>query len=138
MSEQDRLNPAERELEEALRSLAPTAAHVDPIGAAFEAGRRSTRRQVRLWRSATAASLVVLAVASVIPTGPVGVTRAPIIAEHAAPTSPHAIRPVSFAREPVAEHSLVMLQAAIREHGVSGLPATELPIVESRPRNDML
>ena len=46
------LNPAQRELEGALRSLAPAAARVDPVAAAFDAGRRSSGRQVHLWQAA--------------------------------------------------------------------------------------
>ena len=45
------LNPAQREVEGALRSLAPASARVDPVAAAFDAGRRSTRGRVRVWRA---------------------------------------------------------------------------------------
>ena len=59
MSDQDELNPAERELEAALKSLTPRAARLDPVAAAYSAGQRSARREVRGWRVATAAMALV-------------------------------------------------------------------------------
>ena len=67
MQDEAGLDPPERELELALRSLAPAVARIDPVSAAFEAGRRSSRRQVRLWQSAVAALLLVSAGSWLIP-----------------------------------------------------------------------
>jgi hypothetical protein len=55
-----RLGPAERELESALAALSPArAGGLDPVAAAFAAGRRSVRREARAWR---AAAIVMLAI----------------------------------------------------------------------------
>ena len=70
MSEMDELSSAERELEAALHSLAPASADVDLVPAAFEAGRRSARRQLRWWQSAAIALLVVSTAAWLLPRGP--------------------------------------------------------------------
>ena len=44
--EHDEINPADREVVESLRSLVPTAVRIDPVAAAFAAGRRSAENQV--------------------------------------------------------------------------------------------
>jgi hypothetical protein len=127
MSEQDGLNPAERELEEALKSIAPAAARIDTIGAAFEAGRRSVRSQLQLWRAATAAALLIGVGSWFVPLGSGFRPGAPVIAQ----------RPASFAH-PLAAQSVLMLQAAVREHGLAGLPPTRLPVVGSGRPSDLL
>jgi hypothetical protein len=58
--EDDGLSPAQRELESALRSLSPAPRDVDPIAAAYEAGRRSLRWHVHAWQSAAALVLIAL------------------------------------------------------------------------------
>src|SRR5205823_8945410 len=62
-NEPDDLNPADRELEQALKSLLPTSASIDPIAAAFSAGRRSATIPLRTWQSAAAAMLLIAAAA---------------------------------------------------------------------------
>jgi hypothetical protein len=59
MQEPDGLNSEELELERALRSLSPARADLDPIAAAFEAGRKVRQRQVRAWAGAFVVLLVV-------------------------------------------------------------------------------
>jgi hypothetical protein len=127
MSEQDGLNPAERELEEALKSLAPAAARIDPVSAAFEAGRRSVRTQLHVWRMATAAALMIGAGSWLIPIGAGIENRTPVVAVAATPMAPA-----------LAPQSVFVLQAAMREHGVAGLPATRLPDVGSGRASDVL
>jgi hypothetical protein len=127
MPEQDGLNPAERELEEALRSLAPVAARIDSVSAAFEAGRRSTRRQVHLWRAATAAALLIGVGSWLIPIGPSYETSVQIVDSGATPLV-----------QPLAAQSVTMLQAAYRNEGLAGLPPTQLPTVGSGRLGDML
>ena len=63
MQSEERLTPAERELEIALGMLAP-AATIDRDRMMFRAGQASVRRRQRLWQGTTAALAVVL-VASV-------------------------------------------------------------------------
>jgi hypothetical protein len=121
------LSPAQRELELALRSLAlPAPRGVDPIAAAFEAGRRSSQRQVRVWRSALAAVLVA------------GVGMWFVMSDRGGPgvkppSIPHgsvAVRSQTAPSDrPPAEQSLIMLQQTIRDKGVDSLPATYVPSV---------
>ena len=112
MQEPDELNSADRQLEETLKSFTPSKARVDVVGAAYEAGRRSVRRQLRLWRAATAALLLIGA----------GVVLFPI--EGPRSNVPIAIaRPSPVVSQRLAAQSVISLEAAIREHGVEGLPA---------------
>ncbi len=127
MPEQDGLNPAERELEEALKSLAPAAARIDPIGAAFEAGRRSVRSQVRVWRAATAAAILIGIGSWVLSVGPGIGTHVPVVAIT-----------VPSISQPLPPQSLFMLQAAYRDKGLAGLPATNLPPVGATRSADLL
>jgi hypothetical protein len=122
MSEQDGLSPAERELEAALRSLAPAAA--------FEAGRRSTRRQVRRWQLAAAAMLLVTA----------GMWWAPAGHDSFATTTDKLSVPLAESvrgTQPRAEQSLLMLRQAVWEKGVDGLPAVPLPPASSTRASEL-
>jgi hypothetical protein len=130
------LKPGQRELERALRSLAPRAPRVDPVAAAFDAGRRSSRRHVQLWRSAAAALLLIAGGSWLIPIGRRGadVTR---------PVSPGStlvihMRPLQPApAQPLPDESLIMLQQAMREKGLDGLPAPRLPAVRPVAAGDL-
>ena len=57
MSEHEELNPADREVAEALRSLTPAAVRIDPVAAAFAAGRQSARNQLVRWRGLAACAV---------------------------------------------------------------------------------
>lgn len=62
MQDEQPLNPAEQELEAALRELRPAAAQIDRDAVLFKAGYQSAIRQMRLWQSAAgtlAASLLI-------------------------------------------------------------------------------
>jgi len=61
MSDEERLTPAERKLESALRSLRPEPAQIDVAAVALAARGRSKRTRKRLWQ--TAAAAVVMAIA---------------------------------------------------------------------------
>ena len=131
--EQDNLTSADREFEAALKSLAPSrASRIDPIAAAFSAGSRAVRRQIRYWQSAVAAVLIIAVGSWLIPfdrarRAPSTVTeRAVIVASNPAlPNAP-------------ARQSVVMLQHVMVEKGVDGLPATELPTVGNLSVSDLL
>lgn len=69
MRDEMNINPADRELESALRGLKPVASAVDPIGCAFDAGRASMRRQNRTWQGACAALLVCVGALATLRTG---------------------------------------------------------------------
>jgi len=63
MQDQERLGPAERELEQALAALRPASAKIDRDRLMFLAGRTSARRRSRLWQCAAGALAVALAAA---------------------------------------------------------------------------
>lgn len=128
MQNEDGLSPAERDLESALRSLAPAAARIDAVSAAFEAGRRSSRRQLWLWQSAAAALLLVSV--STWMTLAVGYESPPAVPGHVAV--------VAYPPRPLPEQSVAMLQRAVREGGFLNLPPTPLPDVRSIRARDVL
>lgn len=119
MRERERLNSVQRELEAALASVVPAAAHVDPIAAAFDAGHKSGRRQVRFWRAAAAMVLAIGLGIRLIPLG-----RDPVAPTHDQPGTNVAFRASDTANLP--EQSLLMLEKAVKEKGVDGLPAAHL------------
>ena len=67
MQEQQGLTPAQQELEGALKSLIPASGQIDPIAAAFGAGRAAARRQIRAWQSVTGLLLLVAAGSWLLP-----------------------------------------------------------------------
>ena len=113
MSDQYELNPAEQELEAALKSLAPKAARLDPVAAAYSAGQRSARRETRRWRVATAAMALLVVASWLFPAGQSWLAerhlRGPVVVA------------VSPEMRPVSEQSMVMLQRVVWEKGVDGL-----------------
>jgi hypothetical protein len=126
------LTPADRELESALKSLAPSrSSNISPIDAAYAAGSRSARRQLHLWQSATAALLLVAIGGWLVPFG--GRTSAPppptVVATAPDLTNVVMIASTAPTAAPLPAHSLFMLQQAVREHGTDGLPTTELPTI---------
>jgi hypothetical protein len=122
MQEPNGLNHEQLELESALRSLSPAAARIDPITAAFTAGRRSSRRQLHLWRSA--AVLVVLAAVGsrLIPT-----SRNSVVSPSVRSNETVAIQSPPEAPAP---QSVRVLQETMREKGPDGLPSANVPSVQ--------
>ena len=118
MSDQDELNPVEQELEAALKSLSPVATRLDPVSAAYEAGRRSVRSQVRVWRVAAAALALVGAGSWLLPSG-----QQPLVVENV--RVPEVVA-ASRASAPISEQSMVMLRKAIWEKGVDGMSPVQL------------
>jgi hypothetical protein len=124
MQEQNRLNPAQRELEEALASVAPIAARVDPIAAAFDAGRKSNRRQLHFWRAAAGIVLALGVASRLVPRGHDSMLPAPdrsettVVAREATGT-------------PLPQQSFLMLQRAVDEKGLDALPAANVWRAES-------
>lgn len=55
MPNEERLSPADRELEAALASLRPVAPDIHPMQMMFEAGRASARTGRRVWQGLAAA-----------------------------------------------------------------------------------
>jgi hypothetical protein len=128
------LSPAQRELEEALRTLAPSPASMDAVAAAFTAGRHSARRQVRAWQTAAVLLVAIGTGAWLLPYRSTGESQpgnnaGSITVVHALPgTAP-----------PAPAQSLLMLQRTMWQLGVDGLPATQLPPAEAtQPTKDTL
>jgi hypothetical protein len=111
MFEQSELNPADRELEASLKSLTPKAAHIDPVAAAYCAGQRSARREIRRWRIAAAVIALVGAGSWVVPVG-----QRSMGGNHAADIVVH---PPEIRALP--EQSMINLQRVVWEKGVDGL-----------------
>jgi hypothetical protein len=130
--EENDLTPADRELEAALKSLAPTRpSGIDPLTAAFAAGGRAARREVRFWQSAAAAAVLMIAIGGwLIPLGRDANVSPPTIAS--APPSPPLVTtaPAPSWSSP-GRHSVVTLQQTVHAKGVDGLPTTELPAVRN-------
>jgi len=126
----DEMNAADRELEAALKSLSPKrTTEVDPIAAAFAAGRRSARTQIRLWQSAAAAVLLVAIGSWLMPTGGGDRSRGVVIST--APPETLAVVTSAPVMPPRSGQSMLMLQQTVRDRGVDGLPETELPTIRN-------
>jgi hypothetical protein len=130
MSDQDELNPAERELEAALRSLTPTATRLDPISAAYSAGRRSARSEVRRWRFATAAVALLGAGTWLLPVGQnlsgEKQVHVPVIAA------------LSPEMRPVPDQSMIVLRKIVWEKGVDGLAPVRLAPTKTMHINEII
>src|SRR5262245_61787134 len=118
MSDQDELNPADRELEAALKSLTPRATRLDPVAAAYSAGQRSARSEVRRWRSVAAVAILVGAGTWLSPVTQNWLDGGQRQYPELLATTPD-IRPVS-------EQSMAMLRKTVWEKGVDGLTPVQL------------
>jgi hypothetical protein len=131
MQEHDELNPADHEVVEALRSLVPAAAEIDPVVAAFAAGRQSAQNQLVRWRALAAALLVAGSAPWLWPTGELGSGAnhaQPVVVSHIADgglTDRHA-------------QSLVALHHSIYRNGIQSMPATNIPAAVSIRVSDRL
>jgi hypothetical protein len=129
--EHDGLNAGNAGLESALKSLVPVAAaKVDPLAAAFAAGRRSSRQTIRAWQSAAAVMFLLaggswaMRLATVLP------RPSAIVVELPATATPRA--------QAAGDQTLIMLQRAVEDHGIDGLPASPLPSVRMIQMKDIL
>jgi hypothetical protein len=129
--EHEHLNADDAGLESALKSLTPRRAAVDPISAAFAAGRRSSQRTLRAWQSAAAAMLLLAggSWAMRLTTAPSRTSPA-VVVELPATSMPRA--------QALGDQTLIMLQRAVDDSGIDGLPASPLPSVRPLHANDML
>jgi hypothetical protein len=126
----DGLSDPDHELEGMLRSLMPAAARIDPLAAAFDAGRNSQRRRVWAWRSAAALMLVVGVAGWLLP-----------LRRHVSSPPPNfsAVIPISTRPvTPLPDHSLLMIQQAVRDGGVDALPEAQLPAIRLINARDLL
>ena len=121
MSEQDGLTPELAALSEALKTLKPAAARVDPVAAAFDAGRRSALRPLRVWQSIAAMFLVAGSATAVLSFHRDVITppaAAPVIAEESQQLPP---------AQPISAQSWLALQATVSRNGIDALPVSDIP-----------
>jgi hypothetical protein len=128
MQENDAVN---RELENALRNLSPLSAKVDPITAAFAAGRRSANHRLHLWQSAVAALLLVNVGLWLVP---IRRDASPIIAQVQSISVSQPISPPT----PLSEQSIAVMEQRVLEHGVDALPVTHIPTQQPLRLGDSL
>ena len=124
MQEQQGLNPAQRELEGALKSLMPAAGQIDPIAAAFGAGRAAAQRQIRTWQSATGLLLLIAAGSWLFPASRRAVSPSPSF-----PGSTLAVTSQNPHPQPWSDQSVLMLQNTMWKNGIDALPSPDLPNV---------
>jgi hypothetical protein len=109
----------------------PAAAAVDPIAAAFTAGRRSSQRTLRVWQSAIAVMFLLAGGSWAMRFTSVPPRPSPaIVIQLPATSAPRA--------QAAGEQTLIMLQRAVEDRGIDGLPASPLPSVHPIQMNDML
>jgi hypothetical protein len=132
MQEHDGLNAERRELELALRSVAPAAVRLDPVSAAFAAGKASGRRQARFWRALVAIVLAGGIAMRLLPAGRVNVETSP--------DRPDSVLVLQQQSPEVSmpDASVLMLQRAINDRGADGLPAPRLCPVQTLYAGDIL
>lgn len=119
------LTPAQRQLESALKSVAPKSVRVDAVAAAYAAGRRSARRQARFWQVAAALLFLATSVSWLAPA-----RHAADVAINYSASSPVEPRHPSPVR-PFSNQSLFVLQATVQAKGIDALPPTDVPAVQS-------
>jgi hypothetical protein len=130
MSQNDELNPADEEVAEALRSLVPAAVRIDPVAAAFAAGRRSANGQLVRWR-ALAATLLVAGTAAWL--WPAGEYRA-----GAHRRQPTIAAQFSGSWSNAHSQSLAALQHSLVRNGIQSMPTTNIPAAGSIRVGDRL
>jgi hypothetical protein len=112
---------ADRELEAALSSLAPSRnTSLDPIATAFEAGRRQSRAVLRVWQGASVVSGALAAAVMIVSGVPMREAHPVNHAAGAAPVAVVASNPPSFERP--SDQSVLRLQQVVLERGVEALP----------------
>jgi hypothetical protein len=132
---------ANRELEVALGSLAPAPGRVDPVAAAFAAGRNAGRRDLLAWRAAACIALVGAALSWLAPAGrnqtadrrdAPGPTQPPLIvvAERPLPR-------VGDVDHPLPVQSVLAMRRTVSEGGLQGVPAPRPPMPR-RVRDEQL
>jgi hypothetical protein len=121
------INPGLRDTEAALRALRPATGGVDPLAAAFAAGRKSGRRQLAAWRAAAGVAIMVGVSGWLISprTGRLTESGAPNERAPAMAT----VNAGSIATIPpsLPAQSVLLLRRAVAEDGLNGIPASPPP-----------
>lgn len=118
--DQPNLTAAQLEIERALRSLPASRTAIDPVAAAFAAGRRSTRSTLRLFQTATA----LLLVASIAPrfiSSP-SQSLSPGQSGGGYATMSHQVSPPE-----ISPQSLLLLDQTVLAGGLDALPSSTPP-----------
>ena len=138
MSEVNETGSPRDDLERVFRSVAPASAKIDPIAAAWDAGRRVARREVRIWKAAAAFTLL-----AGMGTGWISHVNYPPDAVPKLsgtwvelPAQPPRRSDASIS--PVSNQSLLMLQRVIQEKGVEGLPQPAMSPARSIKGDDSI
>src|SRR5271154_6069830 len=100
----------EDEFSRDLKSLIPQAARIDPVAAAYTAGRRSARRQMRVWQ--LGCLIAVLGVGATWAGRSGQIQSSPTIMSVA----------TSESRPPLSDASAIMMQQAALANGADALP----------------
>jgi hypothetical protein len=131
MSKHDELSPADNEVVETLRSLAPASARIDPVAASYAAGRNSAKSQVLRWRAFSAVLLVAGTASWFVPAGESTVPEV-------RPQSDFASAAPGTNLADAHAQSLVALQQAMYRNGIQSMPATSIPRAGSIRVSDRL
>jgi hypothetical protein len=137
MDEKDYLTPADQEFENALRHLSPATGRIDPISAAFAAGKRSAQKRERVWQSTSALLLLMGFTIWFLPglhqsTSDLAVRRPPT-PEWVNTTVVTGVRTgvhVQTQREsdqPISNQSMAALERTVLDQGVDALPVANVP-----------
>jgi hypothetical protein len=131
MSQHDELNPADNEVVETLRSLAPAQVRIDSVAAAYAAGRNSAKRQLLHWRAIAAVLLVTGTASWLLPAGE-------SMVREARPPSNFASAAPGVRVADAHAQSLAALQYAMYRNGVQSMPVTSIPTAGSIRVSDRL
>jgi hypothetical protein len=116
-----------RQVESILRSLTPSGGAVDPVAAAFAAGRRFQRGQLHAWQAAAAVLLGVATLSWIIPARHAG-----NVVRQVDPAPPVQLVSIETPIPPaLPAQSVLLMTRAVSEGGVDALPAGQIP----PPRN---
>jgi len=126
---ENEVDESELKLAEALKSLEPAASRMDPIAAAFTAGRRCGRRRERAWGAAAIVCAVLAICPRLMPGG-----KSPL------PAHPASSWTVSAVAEPLpsSDVSALQLDRDVLDHGLAGLPAAHFAAMPVMTARDML
>ena len=122
MAEEDGLSGAERELESALKSVPPIEVAVDPIQAAYVAGRRSQQRAVRIWQGGTLAATAAACVFAWLPIGQFRSKSNAVVPGHSV-----AVQNRGATAAAAVDQETAMTEQAVLDHGLDGLSPLRLP-----------
>lgn len=140
MQNDERLNPAEEELEQALGQLRPAGTALDANQLMFQAGQRYARRGNRFWQMAAGVLMVLLATSMILQPPPRTVEKIVYVPleEPARPRPAPAPRYADDSdrdhNNPLAEGSYLRIQQAVLKHGLDALPQSTGLAAASPPR----